>query len=114
MWIYDKSGNTGKSWFQNYIEAYYGYNRVFRCDLRIKHKDMCNILQKRSLATVDIFLFNDARSVIGEERGLYRILEDIKDGSAATSKYDKPEKSKIPDKYATFGDKLGNRFIQRG
>ena len=35
MWIYDKSGNTGKCWFQNYIEAYYRYNRVCRCDLEI-------------------------------------------------------------------------------
>ncbi|MEC8567183.1 MAG: hypothetical protein VXY56_02680, partial [Pseudomonadota bacterium] len=47
-WIYDEEGNSGKSWFQNYVEAYFGYNRVFRCDLRIKHKDMCHILQKRS------------------------------------------------------------------
>ena len=88
VWIYDKSGNTGKSWFQNYVEAYYGYNRVFRCDLRIKHRDMCNILRKRSLATVDIFLFNDSRSVTGEDWNMYRILEDIKDGAATTSKYD--------------------------
>ena len=39
IWIYDERGNEGKSWFQNYIEAYFGYQRVFRCDLRIKHKD---------------------------------------------------------------------------
>ena len=110
MWIYDKSGNTGKSWFQNYIEAYYGYNRVFRCDLRIKHKDMCNILQKRSLATVDIFLFNDARSVIGEEQGLYRILEDIKDGSAATSKYDNQIiKFKTPNHVVIFSNSMPDR-----
>ena len=24
VWIYDVKGNTGKSWFQNYVEAYYG------------------------------------------------------------------------------------------
>ena len=55
-WIYDEDGNSGKSWFQNYVQAYFGYHRVFRCDLRIKHKDMCNILRKRSTTTVDIFL----------------------------------------------------------
>ena len=45
-------------------------------------------LKKRSLATADIFLFNDSRSVSGEELNLYRILEDIKDGQATASKYD--------------------------
>ena len=87
-WIYDKDGNNGKSWFQNYVQAYFGYHRVFRCDLRIKHKDMCNILRKRATTTVDIFLFNDSRSISDEEPNMYRILEDIKDGAATTSKYD--------------------------
>ena len=72
----------------NYVEAYFGYHRVFRCDLRIKHKDICHILKKRSMSTVDIYLFNDARSIKSEEVNMYRVLEDIKDGSATTSKYD--------------------------
>ena len=55
-WIYDERGNEGKSWFQNYVEAYFGYHRVFRCDLRIKHKDMCNILKKRCTTTVNSLL----------------------------------------------------------
>lgn len=88
IWITGRQGYEGKSWFQSYAEAYYGYHRVFRCDLRIKHANVCNVLKKRSLATVDIFLFNDARSVSGEEINLYRILEDIKDGQATASKYD--------------------------
>ena len=49
---------------------------------------MCNILRKRSTTTVDIFLFNDSRSINDEEPNMYRILEDIKDGAATTSKYD--------------------------
>ena len=110
MWIYDKCGNTGKSWFQNYVEAYYGYNRVFRCDLRIKHRDMCNILQKRTLATVDIFLFNDARSVMGKDRGMYRILEDIKDGAATTSKYNnRIIKFKTPNHVVIFSNSMPDR-----
>ena len=89
IWICGAQGNIGKSWFQNYVEAYFGYQRVFRSDLRIKHKDMCNILKKRGLSTVNIFLFNDARSTEGDEYvNLYRILEDIKDGAATSSKYD--------------------------
>ena len=45
-------------------------------------------MKKRSLSYVDIFLFNDARSVTGEDYDLYRILEDFKDGQATASKYD--------------------------
>ncbi len=98
IWIYGPRGNIGKSWFQNYIEAYFGYQRVFRSDLRIKHKDTCNILKKRGLTTIDIFLFNDSRSTKGEEMNIYRVLEDIKDGAATTSKYDsKVIKFKTPN-----------------
>ena len=61
-WIYDEEGNSGKSWFQNYVQAYFGYHRVARIDLRIKHADILNVLRKRSLATTSIFLFNDSRS----------------------------------------------------
>ena len=49
---------------------------------------MCNILRKHSRTTVAIFLFNDSRSINGKEPNMYRILEDIKDGAATTSKYD--------------------------
>lgn len=88
VWVYDVKGNTGKSWFQNYVEAYYGYQRVFRCDLRIKHKDICNILRKRGLSTINIFMFNDARPAGEGDVNCYRILEDIKDGAITSSKYD--------------------------
>ena len=88
VWVYDVKGNTGKSWFQNYVEAYYGYQRVFMGDLRIKHKDICNILRKRGLSTINIFMFNDARSTGEGDVNCYRILEDIKDGAITSSKYD--------------------------
>ena len=88
LWITGRRGNEGKAWFQSYMECYFGFNRVVRVDLRTKHANVCNVLKKRSLGSVDIFLFNDARSESGEELNLYRILEDIKDGQATTSKYD--------------------------
>merc|ERR1712080_217968 len=69
-------------------QSFFGDHRVCRLDLRIKHANICNVLKKRTLGTIDIFLFNDSRSVSGEELNLYRILEDIKDGQATTSKYD--------------------------
>ena len=109
-WIYDEEGNSGKSWFQNYVEGYFGYNRVFRCDLRIKHKDMCHILRKRPITTVDIFLFNDSRSIKGDEPNMYRILEDIKDGAATTSKYDNQVmKFKTPNIVVVFSNSWPNR-----
>ena len=87
-WICDKEGNSGKSWFQNYVQAYFGYTRVFQCDLRMGHRDICHIMRKRSISTIDIFLFNDSRSASGSEVNLYRILDNIKDGQAMASKYD--------------------------
>ena len=87
IWITGRHGNEGKTWFQWYVETYFGFHRVARIDLRIKHANVCNVLKKRSLGSIDIFLFNDVRSVDEEERSLYRILEDIKDGQATASKY---------------------------
>lgn len=88
IWIIGKDGNEGKSWFQDYVESCFGFNRVARLDLRIKHKDSCNILKKRPLSSIDTFLFNDGRSIPPDEHTYYRILENIKDGFATSSKYD--------------------------
>ena len=109
IWIYGARGNIGKSWFQNYVESYFGYQRVFRSDLRIKHRDTCNILMKRGLTSIDIFLFNDSRSTKGEEMNIYRVLEDIKDGAATTSKYNnKVIKFKTPNTVMIFSNKQPN------
>ena len=105
IWITGRRGNEGKSWFQCYMESYFGFNRVVRVDLRTKHASVCNVLKKRSLGSIDIFLFNDARSVSGEELNLYRILEDIKDGQATTSKYDNDNiRFKTPNTVMVFSN----------
>ena len=106
IWITGRQGNEGKSWFQGYIDSFYGFNRVVRMDLRIKHANICNVLKKRSLVSVDIFIFNDARSVCGEEINLYRILEDIKDGQATASKYDNDNiQFKTPNTVIVFSNR---------
>ena len=52
-----------------------------------------------------VFLFNDSRSVSGEEINLYRILEDIKDGQATASKYDNDTlRFKIPNTVMVFSN----------
>ena len=73
IWIYGKNGNEGKTWFQDYLQAFYGYHRVCKLDLRIKHANMCNVLKKQTLGTIDIFLFNDSRSISGEDLNLYYV-----------------------------------------
>ena len=40
IWITGRQGNEGKSWFQGYIDSFYGFNRVVRMDLRIKHANL--------------------------------------------------------------------------
>jgi len=105
IWIRGNNGNEGKSWFQNYVQTFFGYHRVCRLDLRIKHANVCNVLKKRTLGTIDIFLFNDSRSVSGEDLNLYRILEDLKDGQATTSKYDNDNiRFKTPNTVMVFSN----------
>ena len=105
IWIRGNNGNEGKSWFQNYVQTIFGYHRVCRLDLRIKHANICNVLKKRTLGTIDIFMFNDSRSVSGEDLNLYRILEDLKDGQATTSKYDNDNiRFKTPNTVMVFSN----------
>ncbi len=107
IWICGNNGNEGKTWFQNNVQAFYGYHRVCKLDLRIKHANICNVLKKQTLGTIDIFLFNDSRSVSGEDLNLYRILEDIKDGQATTSKYDN-DNIKTPNTLMVFSNTYPN------
>ena len=86
FWICGFSGNEGKSWFQSYLETFYGFARVVRLDLRNKTSNILHTLSKRSLQTTDIFLFNDTRASDQINQN-YAVLEHIKDGSAVSSKY---------------------------
>ena len=61
---------------------------MFQVDLRTSHRDICNILRKKPLPTLDIFLFNDARSDTVGIHDAYKVLENIKDGEATSSKFD--------------------------
>ena len=86
FWICGYKGNEGKTWFQSYLETFYGYARVSRLDLRNKTSNILYALSKRPLQTTDIFLFNDTRAC-GETNQNYGVLEHIKDGCATSSKY---------------------------
>ena len=59
-------------------------------------------MKNRGLTAIDIFLFNTK----GEEMNIYRVLEDIKDGAATTSKYDnKIIKFKTPNVVMVFSNR---------
>ena len=109
IWITDILGGKGKSFFQKYVVGYFGRSRVATLDLRVKHANACNVLKKLPLTSINIFLFNDSRSVSGEEINLYRLLEDIKDGQATTSKYDNDNiQFKTPNTVMIFSNKYPN------
>ena len=47
IWITGRQGYEGKSYFQSYVESYFGYHRVARVDLRIKHANVCNVKETK-------------------------------------------------------------------
>ena len=79
IWVIGKNGNEGKTWFQHYLETAYGYSRVVQLDLKMGTSILFHILKKRSLNSVDIFLFNSNRSSRRQQSN-YFIVESIKDG----------------------------------
>ena len=104
FWICGYNGNEGKSWFQGYIEARYGYARVARLDLRNKTSNILFTLSKRPLQSTDIFLFNDTRAADRADQN-YTVLEQIKDGNAISSKYSSTVlKFKIPNMVVVFSN----------
>ena len=90
LWIRGCKGNEGKSWFQNYLEDFYGKRRVFRSTVVSKAESLLHALSKRNLSFLDVFIFNIPRS-FDTEYVPYSFLEDIKDGRAISSKYNSRE-----------------------
>ena len=106
IWIIGRKGNEGKTWFQEYIESFYGYARVVRLELKMKTANVLHVLTKRPSCTTDIFLFNEPRAVNYESCN-YSILESIKDGTAVSSKYNNDVmRFKIPNVVIVFSNHL--------
>ena len=104
LWICGTKGNEGKSWFQGYLETFYGYARVVRLDLRNKASNVLHALSKRPLQTTDIFLFNDTRASNFSAQS-YAVLEQIKDGCAISSKYNSTVLTfKVPNVLIVFSN----------
>ena len=63
IWVIGKDGDEGKTWFQSYVESFFGYARVVRLDLKMKTSNVLHVLTKRTLSTTDIFLFDVPRAI---------------------------------------------------
>ena len=87
IWVYGERGAEGKSWFQEYLVDFYGSRRVFQSNLDKRSDGILHTLTKRTLALIDIFIFNIPRSFATLDVP-YTLLEEIKDGQAISSKYD--------------------------
>ena len=112
LWVWGSNGNEGKSWFQSYLQTFYGYARVVRLDLRNKTPNIMHALSKRPLQTTDIFLFNDTRaSGHIQSKKNYSVLEHIKDGSAISSKYNSNVLTfKTPNLLIVFSNSRPNKL----
>ena len=86
IWVKGARGNEGKTWFQKYVQSLLGRERVVQLDLKNSIGNIMQILRKLPLSTLDIFMFNDARSGLSETR-CYDVLENLKDGCSYASKY---------------------------
>ena len=106
IWVVGVKGNEGKTWFQEYIEIFYGSARVVRLDLKIKTSNVLHVLTKRPLSTTDVFLFNEPRAS-NYEFCNYSILESIKDGTAVSSKYNSDiMRFKTPNIVVVFSNRI--------
>ena len=102
-WIVGVKGNEGKSWFQDYLLAKYGYDRSVHLDVCSRSTDIFYALSHRPLQTTDVFIFNDARS---QDDLSYITLEQIKDGRAMSTKYcSRPITFKRPNIVIVFSNR---------
>ena len=105
IWICGMQGNEGKSYFQAYLESWFGYARVARLDLRNRPCDLLHALSKRPLTSTDVFLFNLTRPKEKDDAVSYAVIESIKDGYATATKYNSTTiRFKTPNVVAVFAN----------
>ena len=102
IWVLGAKCGEGKSWFQDYVESLYGFNRVVDgMNIKVNTASLRHALQKRPLATTDIFMFNIGRSKTKYEE----LLEQIKDGRVFASEYNSQELNfKLPNTVVIFSN----------
>ena len=105
IWVRGAKCGEGKSWFQEFVESRFGWERVVcGMDIKVKKSSICHALGKRPLTTTDIFLFNVGKAKTLDEVN-YEVLEKIKDGRILASKFDSKElKFKTPNVVVVFSN----------
>ena len=105
IWVRGAKCGEGKSWFQEFVESRFGWERVVcGMDIKVKKSSICHALGKRPLTTTDIFLFNVGKAQTFDEVN-YEVLEKIKDGRILASKFDSKElKFKSPNVVVVFSN----------
>ena len=105
IWVIGKHGNEGKSWFQEYMESKFGWEKVIcGMDIKMKKGSICHVLSKRSLMTIDTFLF-DVGKANTDDGVNYELLEKIKNGRTVAAKFDSKElKFKTPNTLVVFSN----------
>ena len=105
IWVIGKHGNEGKSWFQEYMESKFGWEKVIcGMDIKMKKGSICHVLSKRSLMTIDTFLFDVGKANSDDEVN-YELLEKIKNGRTVAAKFDSKElKFKTPNTVVVFSN----------
>ena len=105
IWVIGKHGNEGKSWFQEYMESKFGWGKVIcGMDIKMKKGSICHVLSKRSLMTIDTFLF-DVGKANTDDGVNYELLEKIKNGRTVAAKFDSKElKFKTPNTVVVFSN----------
>ena len=111
IWVVGRIGGEGKTWFQEFVESKFAWNRVINgMDIKLKKSSICHVLRKRPLTTTDIFLFNVGKANTFDDVN-YEVLEKIKDGKLVASKYDSVElRFKTPNVVVVFSNERPSKY----
>ena len=108
IWVVGSRGNEGKTWFQEYIEHYYGRSRVFQTTIDRHRESILHTLSKETLPLIEYFLFNIPKGFDKKDIP-YTLFEEIKDGRAISTKYDsKKLRFRVPNTLVIFSNSIPN------
>jgi len=92
IWVQGAKCDEGKTFFQEYIEAKFGWKRVMcGLDIMMKKESIFHTIRSRPYMTTDIFTFNIGKDNTNMEDINYQVLEQIKDGRFVAAKFSSKE-----------------------
>ena len=92
IWVQGAKCEEGKSYFQEYIEAKFGWERVMcGLDIKMKKESIYHIIRNRPYMTTNIFTFNIGKDNGNSDEVNYQVLEQLKDGRILAAKFSSKE-----------------------